>query len=56
MVSGVLGGSRKDLTFMILEHASVRLADDSLLDVWRRAGLCEKGDFEKHAAGKIYAL
>ncbi len=56
MISGVLRRAGEDLTFMILEHASVCLTDDSLLDIGRRAGLCKKGNFEKHAAGQVHTL
>jgi hypothetical protein len=56
VVSGVLGRASEDLALMVLEHTSVCLADDALLDIGRRASLGEEGDFEKHAACEIHTL
>lgn len=56
MVSGVLRWAGKDLTFMVLEHAAIGLADDSLLNIGRRTGLCKERDFEKHATGEVDTL
>lgn len=56
VVSGVLGWAGENLTLMVLEHAAVCLADDSLLDIGRRAGLCKERDFEKHTASEVDAL
>jgi hypothetical protein len=56
VVSGVLRWAGENLTFMVLEHTSVGLADDPLLNIGRRASLCEERYFEKHAAGKVDTL
>ena len=50
MVSGILRRSGENLPLVVLEHTSVCLANDSLLDVRRRARLSKEWDFQKHAA------
>jgi len=56
VISSILWWAGEDLTFMVLEHSSVGLADYSLLDIWRGACLCKERNFEKHAAGKVNTL
>src|SRR5271168_4693333 len=41
---------------MIFKHAAVCLADDTLLDIGRRASLCEERNFEEHTASKVHTF
>lgn len=56
MVSGVLGRSSEDLSLVVLQHAAVGLADNSLLHIGRRAGLGQQRDLEEHAACQVHTL
>ena len=56
MVARVLGRAREHLALVVLEHATVRLADDALLDVRRRTRLSEERNLEEHGARQVDAF
>lgn len=56
VVSGVLRGSGEDLSLVVLQHAAVGLADDTLPNVRRRAGLGQERNLQEHAAGQVNTL
>jgi hypothetical protein len=56
VVSGVLRRTSEDLSLVVLEHASVGLADNSLLDIGGRACLGQQRNLEEHAACQVHTL
>lgn len=56
VVSGVLRRSSEDLPLVVLQHTTVSLADYTLPNVRRRAGLGQERNLQEHATGQVNAL